>query len=347
MPKDRSIKPGLAAAVAAVAVTASLLALAGGGQAASPNICTEASTELVDASCLTEQVVPHVLTTGGDAVSATTFTNQSGVGGATATHVVLSVTFPGTATVTVEAIRMLVNGTVVSNSCTPATLPGPAPGQTVSCSFGSIIGNDKAELIVRFSTTAGGSLVGAASYGEGGSDSNPHPNTTVNDTQQARDTLAIAGTSAVGNCYDVATGQTQEVRGSTASQSIKAVVGKASSANLPCTPVSVGVDIDPKHLRSPLSFTQSVVFAEFTAITDGATGTVTIDFLSSLPKGFVLQELKLGFDPTDPHSWVQVPTCASNPSGDSCIASQKNLPKGGQEFILNVLGSSFDPRYGG
>jgi hypothetical protein len=300
---------------------------------------------------MTEQVAPHVLTAGKDAVSATHFTNQSGVGGATATHVVLSLTLRDSTTnaalsFTVKSIKLLVNETDVSSSC----LPPSGSLLVVSCSVGNIIGGNDAEMIVRFSTTSPGNVVGGVTYGEGGNDSSPpRPNGSVNDTQVARDSLAIAGSSATGNCYDVATGgQTPEVRGSTTAQSITAVVGKASSANLPCTPASTGVDVDPGHLRSPLTFSQSVVFAEFTTITGNVPGTVTIDFLSSLPKGFVLKELKLGFDPTLATSWGEVPTCASNPSGgDSCIVSKKNLPKGGLEYILNVLGSSFDPRYGG
>jgi hypothetical protein len=349
--KNRLINPGLAAAVAAAAAaTASVLALASGGEAASPTICSRASTATANASCMTEQVVPHVLTAGKDAVSATHFTNQSGVGGATATHAVLSLTLRDATTnaalsFTVKSIKLLVNEIDVSSSC----LPPSGSVLAVSCSVGNIIGGDDAEMIVRFSTTSPGNVVGAVTYGEGGSDSSPpRPNGSVNDTQVARDSLAIAGSSATGNCYDVATGgQTPEVRGSTTAQSITAVVGKASSVNLPCTPVSAGVDIDPDHLRRPLTFSQSVVFVEFTTITGGAAGTVTIDFLSSLPKGFVLKELKLGFVPTLAGSWAEVPTCASNQGGDSCIVSTKNLPKGGMEYILNVLGSSFDPRYGG
>jgi hypothetical protein len=342
VPKNQWIKPGLAAAVAATAVIASLLAFASGGQAASPNICTTPSTATSNASCVTELVTPHVLTTGGDAVSITSFTNQSGIGGATATHVVLKVAFPSS--VSVEAITILLNGAV---SSTPCAVP-PSSVSAVSCPVGSIIGGDKAKMIVRFSTAGGGTLEGSATYGESGNDSlPPRPNGTANDSQVARDSLAIAGAGQAGNCYDLATGGIANVSGSTTTQSTAASVGKAaSSLNLPCTPASVGVDTDPSH--RPSSFSQNVSFAEFMTITGNAAGTVTIDFLSSLPKGFVLKELKVGFDPTLTTSWFVVPTCASNPSGgDSCIVSTKNLPKGGMEYILNVLGSSFDPRYGG
>jgi hypothetical protein len=341
VPKNQWIKPGLAAAVAAAAVIASLLAFASGGQAASPNICTTPSTATSNASCVTELVTPHVLTAGGDAVSITSFTNQSG-GGATATHVALHVAFPSS--VTVEAITILLNGAV---SSTPCTVPS-SPVSAVSCPVGSIIGGSKAKMIIRFSTAGGGTLEGSASYGESGNDSlPPRPNGTVNDSQVARDSLAIAGAGQAGNCYDLATGGIANVSGSTTTQSTAASVGKAaSSLNLPCTPASAGVDTDPNH--RPSSFSQNVSFAEFMTITGNAAGTVTLDFLSSVPKGFVLKELKLGFDPTLTTSWFAVPTCASNPSGgDSCIVSTKNLPKGGMQYILRVTGSSFDPRYGG
>jgi hypothetical protein len=340
--KVLSIKRGLAATVAAAAVIASLLALASGGQAASPSICITASTDTADPTCLTELVTPHVLTAGGDAVSITRFTNQSGVGGATATHVVLSVTFPGSATV--SAITILLNGAVSSTPCTPPS----SSVSVVSCPVGNIVGGGKAKMIVRFSTSTGGVLKGGVNYGEGGNDSSPpHPNGTVNDTQVARDTFAIAGASAAGNCYNVGNSGLANISGSTTAQSTAASVGQAdSSLNLPCTPVSAGVDIDSTH--RPQGFTQNVSFVEFMALAGNAPGTVTIDFLSSVPKGFVLKELKLGSDPTLAISWTEVPTCASNPSGgDSCIVSKKNLPKGGLEYILNVLGSSFDPRYGG
>jgi hypothetical protein len=90
-----------------------------------------------------------------------------------------------------------------------------------------------------------------------------------------------------------------------------------------------------------------VSFAEFMQITGNAFGTVTVDFLTSVPNGLVLKELVAGTDPTVASNWQPVPNCVSDlpPSGDSCISSKKNLPKGGLEFILHVLGSSVDPRY--
>jgi len=341
------ITPGIAV-VAAAAVTAAVLAFASGGKAASPSVCTTASsdTTMTKASCVSELVAPHVLTVNADAVSITSFINQSGVGGATAARVVLSVKFPSQ--VTVKAIKVLVNGTVVSNSCTPTTLPALA--QTVSCSVGSIIGGDRAKMIVRFSTATGGVLEGAVSYGEGGNDSSPpRPNGTVNDTQKAWDTLAIAGASAAGDCFDATqflNGGHATVSGSTTAQATTASVGQATtSLSLPCTPASAGVDTDPAH--RPLNFVP-VSFAEFPTTEGNVPGTVTIDFLSGVPKGFVLKELQLGKDPTDPNSWSPVPTCASNLSGsDSCIVNTKNLPKGGLEYNLNVFGSNFDPSYSG
>jgi hypothetical protein len=343
-------RPGVLAVVAAAAFIGSLLAFTAGGQAASPNICNTASTATTNASCVAQTVAPHVLTANEDAVSITQFTNESGVGGATATHVVLSATFP--APVTVTGILLFVNGAQVSttNLCTPATLPSGPSAQSVSCSAGSILGAGNAKMIVRFKTAQAMTVTGAAVYGESGNDSlPPRPNGTVNDSQQSRDsfTIASAGT-AQGDCFDANqfVGGLASVSGATTTQSTSASLGQASaSLNLPCSPASAGIDTDPTH--RPASFTRPVSFAEFMQITGNAFGTVTVDFLTSVPNGLVLKELVAGTDPTVASNWQPVPNCVSDlpPSGDSCISSKKNLPKGGLEFILHVLGSSVDPRY--
>jgi archaellum component FlaF (FlaF/FlaG flagellin family) len=341
MQKNRWIKPGLAAAVTAVAVIASLLAFASGGKAASPNVCTISSTPTTNASCVSEFASPHVLTANKDAVSVTSFTNQAS--GATATHVVVSVTF--SSSVTVKAIKVLVNGIVVSSSCTPASLPAPA--LLVSCPVGNISAGVKVKVVVRFSTGTSVDLVGAATYGESGNDSSP-PNGTANDTQSARDSLAIAvGGAAQGNCFDAAQffKGLVTVSGSTSLKAITASVGQAdSSLSLPCTPASAGVDTNQGH--HPLSFlTNDVAFAEFMRLPGNAVGTVTID-VSSPPAGFILKEF-VGTDLADLTNadlWQDVPFCAVNPSGTSCIVSVK---AGGTKYILNVRGSNVDPRYGG
>ena len=343
MQKNRWIKPGLVAAVTAVAVIASLLAFASGGKAASPNVCTISSTPNSNASCVAELVSPHVLTPNKDAVSVTSFTNQAS--GATATHVVVSVSF--LPAVTVKAIKLLVNGIVVSSSCTPASLP--VSTSLVSCPVGNISAGVKVKLVVRFSTGVGVDLVGSANYGEGGNDNSP-PNGTANDTQSSRDSLVVAvGGAAQGNCFDAAQffKGLVTVSGSTNDQATTASVGQAdSSLSLPCTPLSAGVDTDPSH--RPPSFTEDVSFVEFMKLTGNAVGTVTIDF-SSLLAGFVLKEF-VGTDLTTvatAANWAEVLPCSNLPPGYlplSCIVSRK---AGGTRYILNVFGSTVDPRYGG
>lgn len=335
---------GVAAAVAVAVAAAGLLAIVSSGKAASPNICTKASTSTSDATCVVEQVVPHVIEPGKDAISITSFKNQSGIGGATATHAVVSVTFPSS--VTVKSISTLVDGTAITATCT--TTP-----TSVACPFGSLAGGSKAQLIVRFTATAGGSLVGTATYGEGGTDSgSPRPNGTVNDTQVAHDPLplvVVGDGTAQGTCYDATqflNGGLATVAGSITTQSTTAVVGQTNTANVPCTPASAGVDAATGH--RPSNFIP-VSFAEFLTLPTGSFGTVTIDLNFSVPKGFVLKELTAGADPTVGTNWSQVLPCVSGlpPSGDSCVFDKKNLPKGGLEYILHVLGSTFDPKYSG
>jgi hypothetical protein len=335
------IKPGVVAVVAAAAVIASLLAFAAGGKAASPNVCTTGSTSTTNASCVTELVSPHVLTANKDAVSVTSFTNQSS--GATASHVVVSTTF--SSPVTVKAIALFVNQSQLAvNTCTPASLPVTA--QVVSCPVRNMSGGEKAKLIVRFSTGTSLDLTGAASYGEGGNDNSP-PNGTVNDTQQARDKLATAaGATAQGNCFDAAQffKGLVTVTGSTSEQTTTASVGQAdSSLSLPCTPASAGVD--SALANRPDSFSQKVSFVEFMKLPGNAVGTVTIDF-SSLPADFVLKEF-VGTNPKADADWTAVLPCVSNlpqSGADSCIVSRKS---GGRKYIINAFGSTVDPRYGG
>jgi hypothetical protein len=341
------INHGVVAAVALAGVTAALLALVGTGKAASPNICATASTATTNASCVAELVVPHVITANGDAVSITSFTNQSGAGGATATHVVLTVTFP--AAVTVKSISALVDSSPITATCTPAPLPASAT--SASCPVGTIAGGHKAQLIVRFSTATGGTLEGSAAYGEAGNDSlPPRPNGTVNDTQKARDSLGIAAAGAAqGTCFDASqflNGGVATVSGLITTQMTTASVGQTNTANVPCTPASAGVDTVTGH--RPTNFIP-VSFAEFLTVPSGSFGTVTIDLNFNVPKGFVLKELTAGTDPTVATNWFTVDPCVSGlpASGDSCVFDKKNLPKGGLEYILHVLGSSFDPKYSG
>lgn len=339
------VRPRMAViGAAAVAGVVALLVFAGGGNAASGNICTVPSQ--TSASCVKESVAPHVITANGDAVSITDFTNQSGVGGANATHVVVSANF--SAAVMVKGIVLLVNGTQVSaNACTPAPGSLPVSAATVSCPVGSVAGGGRVRMIVRFSTAVSTDIAAGVTYGESGNDNCPNrPNCTVNDSQGNHDSLTVAsGATAQGNCFDASQfiGGLVTVSGSTVNKIVTASVGQADSTqNLPCTPVGAGVDTN--QANHPTTFlTPDVAFVEFMKLSGNGTGTVTIE-LASVPSGFVLKEF-VGTDPTNPADWVAVPQCVSGlpPTGfDSCIAK-----KNGKRFTLNVFGSPVDPRYGG
>jgi hypothetical protein len=343
MRKKLLVISGLFALVGTIAVAA-VLGTAGIGKAASPNICLTASTTNTNASCVAELTAPHVLTAGGDGVSVTRFTNQSNLGGATATHVVLSATFLDGA-VTVKGVTLFVNGSQVSTtSCStgspPIPLATPVDTDTVSCPVGAIVGGSSAKLVVRFSVpTAGRTVAGSASYGEGGNDSTPpRPNGSKNDLQTSRDSFTIAGTSAQGSCFPAGT----TVSGSTATQVTTASVGAVDpSLDLPCTPAGAGVAVGPL----PAGFVSSIWFTDFLAVDPSAGGfaTVTLDALFNVPKSFVLKELT-------GTNWTAVPACNGSglpPSGDSCIFSTSNLPKGGVRWILHAYGTAFDSKYAG
>lgn len=346
MRKKHLVSCGLFAFVGTIAV-AVVLGTAGIGKAASPNICLTASTSTTNASCVAQLTAPHVLTAGSDAVSVTRFTNQSGLGGASATHVVLSATFlVGTVAtpVTVKGVTLFVNGSPVSTaSCSPAPASLPIAAATVSCPAGTIAGGSSAKLVVRFSTSIAMTVAGSASYGEGGSDSAPpRPNGTKNDLQTSRDSFTIAGASAQGSCFASAT----TVSGATTTQVTTAAIGAVDpSLDLPCTPAGAGVDTG--GLR-PDGFVP-IWFTDFLAIDSGGFATVTLDALFNVPNSFVLRELT-GPDPSDAASWTPVPACNASglpPSGDSCIFATSNLPKGGKRWVLHALGVLFDSKYAG
>jgi hypothetical protein len=346
MRKKLLVISGLFALVGTIAVAA-VLGTAGIGKAASPNICVTASTSTpTNASCVAELTAPHVLTAGEDAVSVTRFKNESGLGGASATHVVLSATF--SASVTVKGVTLFVNGSPVSTaSCSPAPLVNPVA--TVSCPVGTIAGGSSAKLVVRFSASTGMTVAGSASYGEGGNDTAPpRPNGTKNDLQISRDSFKIAGTEGAfgqGDCFDTVA----PVSGSTSTQSTTATFSGAvdPSLDLPCTPAGAGVDTLGDR---PTGFVSSIWFTDFLEISDGGFATVTLDALFNVPKSFVLKELT-GTNPLAPASWTAVPACNASglpPSGsDSCIFGTSNLPKGGFRWTLHALGVLFDSKYAG
>jgi hypothetical protein len=346
MRKKVLVISGLFALAGTIAVAA-VLGTAGIGKAASPNICLTPST--TNASCVAQLTAPHVLTAGQDAVSVTRFTNESGIGGSSATHVVLSATFlVGTVAtpVTVKGVTLFVNGSPVSTaSCSPASLATPPTSvATVSCPVGTIAGDSSAKLVVRFSASSARTVAGSASYGEGGNDSaTPRPNGTKNDLQTSRDSFTIAGTSAQGNCFDTSLAT---LSGSTATQVTTASIGAVDpSLDLPCTPGGAGVDTVGTR---PTGFVP-IWFTDFLTVNNGGFATVTLDALFNVPKGFVLRELT-GLNPSDAASWTAVPACNGSglpPSGDSCIFETSSLPKGGVRWILHAFGTLFDSKYAG
>jgi hypothetical protein len=355
--KDQWIKPGLAASVAVAAVIASLLALASGGQAASPNICKTQATGTTDASCMTETVVPHFLTAGQDGVSVTEFRNEAG--GATATHVVVSVVF--STSVAIKSTTLLINDSQASTaSCTPTA---PATNTTLSCPAGDIAGGGTVRLIVRFSTsTTPLTLTGTANYAESGND---NPKNNPNDLQLARDTLTISGT-ANGKCVPLTPNQVTTLNASStttqSTQSTSATYGSVSpSLHLDCTPGEAGVlNNSPSPLKTQISF---VEFLEF----DSGYATVTIDITplpTNLSKFKLLEDTQYalpyfatyitvpnGCDVSGlpPSPGVPAPgaTDSSTHLNDTCIAGKSSLPKGGGRFVLHVIGSPLDGHYGG
>lgn len=371
--RKRWISIGFVPLAVAAAIAAAFVS---GSKAASPSICTKNSTDKTDASCVKETVLPHVLTAGQDAVSITKFTNQSGVGGATATHVTVSVSF--SAPVAVKRITLFVNGTQVfsnpppdpptSSPCTPASLPASS-ATTVSCSAGEIAGGGTAKLIVRFSTSSAVTLIGAATYGESGKDNPSGPKGVVNDKQVARDSLSMAGgATAEGKCVDLGSTDFAIVSGSsdngTTLQTTTATFGRADpSQNLPCTPAAGGViNATPSPLKTQISFVELAEFPGF------GYATVNVD-ITPLPTNlskFVLIE-DTQFVPPFFATYITVPkSCDANTGlppnagpleqgatdstphhNDTCIASTSTLPRGGARFVLHVIGSPFDGHYGG
>jgi hypothetical protein len=359
MRKNRWIKPGLAAAVAVAAVIASFLALASGGQAASPNICKTQFTGTTNASCMTETVLPHFLTAGQDGVSVTEFRNESGIGGATATHVVVSVAF--STSVAIKSTTLLINDSLASTaSCTPTA---PATATKLSCPAGDIAGGGTVRLIVRFSTsTTALTLTGMANYGESGND---NPKNNPNDLQQARDTLTISDT-ANGKCVPLNPNEVTTLSASStttqSTQSTSATYGSVTpSLHLDCTPAETGVlNSSPSPLKTQISFVEFLTF-------DSGYATVTIDITplpTNLNKFKLLEDTQYalpyfatyitvpnGCDASGlpPNPGVPAPgaTDSSTHLNDTCISSRSSLPKGGGRFVLHVIGSPLDGHYGG
>jgi hypothetical protein len=327
----------LALAVAAVAIGAAL-AIATNGRAASGNICNVPTTTTNQwASCVKQFVLPHFIAPGKSALSVTKFTNESGSGGATATHLVLAVDLgasPGNVSIVPGTIQLYLNGVALATGgCTTPT--STTTGDLVlSCPVGNVAGGGVAKMVVEVTTAQNLQLVGSASYGEGpGNPSNP-----PNDFQQNHDFLTVVGDgSATGSCFTAA----WNLSGTTAQQQTTAAGGLGNDG-FPCTFADAGV-----HASIPAGFHTFVSFVEFPVLV-GAPANVAILF-TPLPaplkwNTFPLYENNGGAD-------FVVPNCnrdGSVPAGfDSCIYNRSTLPKGGAEVDLHVTGSPGDGNYWG
>jgi hypothetical protein len=325
------------AGVLALIASAVALVLASIGTAAGANICTSPTTSQNPfASCVGETVSPHFLTSGGKAVSLTSFKNQA-VGGATATHVVMNAVF--SAAVTPIGVGYSLNGASLnSNGCAFA-----ADKKSVSCSVGNVAGGGKVVMVAEFSTTTAETVSPNVQYGEGGG----NPSQVPNDNQNGKpDSLQISanGTSA-GDCFATANGGS-ETAGSTG-QSTAITVQGDGSLNLPCMPIDAGVTSKPAN--DP-SFKTDVSFVEFPLLSTGPSQ-VVIKFTplpTTLKKNFPLYELDSANGTFD----IVVPPCNALPNPipagfDSCIFNRTALPKGGYELDLYATGTLLDNQWHG
>jgi hypothetical protein len=332
----RYVRARNAAAAFVVIAIATALAVATRGNAASGNICNSPSvgTPLSAASCVKQFVLPHYVTAGSTVLSVTKFFNQSGSGGATATHVVVAVDF-GAAATSITSIQVSVNATSLDPSiCTTQTSAGAPVG--VSCPVGNIAGGGSAKLVVQYVTSHGGQLTGSASYGEGGG----NPSNPPNDFQVNYDTLNVIGDgSASGSCFAIP----WSVTGSTAKQSTAASGNPLTDGSFPCTFADAGVfSTAPPFAGTP---TTQVSFVEFPVLPSMAT--VVIKF-TPLPAPLKWQSFPL--NENNGGANFVVPNCnkdGSVPAGDSCIYNRSTLPKGGAEIDLHVTGSPADGSYWG
>ena len=327
--------------VLALITSALALVLAGGGTAASGNICKNPTTTGNPyASCATELVSPHFLTAGNSAVSLTVFKNEAGSGGATATHTVLRVTFSHA--VNVSSIAWSLNGSAPSS--TGCTAPGTSL-TSASCSIGNVPGGGKAVMFVKFSTSLAETLNANVQYGEGAA----QPNSVPNDSQDGKpDSLTIAsgtttgGTAAQGDCFATPSGG--GATGNNGKQQTTVTVPGDGTLNLPCMPIDAGVRDD--------GFATQTSFVEFPLLSSSTAPAILVIKVTPLPtslkKTFPLFEDRNG----DGIFEITVPTCNAQPTPipagyDSCIFNRTALPKGGYELDLYATGSLLDSSYHG
>jgi hypothetical protein len=347
-----SVKSLIRLGVLGVVIVAVVLASAIGGNAAGKNICAVPNST-TGASCVKEFLGPHFIKAAQNVLSVTEFTNESGVGGSTATHVVLSVTFPADVTI------VSVNGVSPAPSgCTPIpSSPGPV---TIACPEGNVAGGATVKLTVVFSTSTGMTVTGSVSYGEGAGT----PGQPTNSTQANTDVLSVPGDSADGGCFN---GTPPPVHGSNALQATFAALDTtAADTSLPCTFVDAGV-LDTSFAATGTIKSQ-ISFVEFPTLASNGVGAVRVLF-TPLPAGVSLNKLKLLEDTNYavPYfkTFVTVPNCdrsgnipspvgipakgatdADAHGNDSCIYNRSPLPSGGGEIDLHVIGSPFDSHYG-
>jgi hypothetical protein len=359
----------------ALATAAAALAAAGGSRAASPNICTTSSSgtppsTYIPSSCLTETLAPHTLAAGAPGLSITKFTNQSGAGGATATHTAITVLFSQAVTV-VGPITLVVNGSVAkTNTCSPST--DPTTPTTVSCSdFGNTVGGSFDKVIIKYSVASPASVkvYAQVTYGDGGNDNSGGPNGTVNDSQVSNSDSTGVVDSKDGTVQSLC-GSNTSVAGGDSTLNTKFGFTNAADGFLPCTPVTAGVRvlggvnthvafIDFPQLSSPCATPtgggQSFCY-----------GTATLDFFA-VPSGetwknFVLYEALPPDFSFSINNRIIVPACDShglppNPGNtpaagppqvnDTCVYSRSNLPPKGAELVLHALASPLDSSYSG
>jgi hypothetical protein len=347
---------------AALVVLAAVLAFAAGSRAASGNICIKNSgtPPTKPASCVTEVVGPHFISVGGHAVSITKFHNEAGISGATATHVVLSLTLPsgvttdGTPSAFVAAPGTTTFKPVSPNPCTGTT--------TISCSFGNIKGDGRAKIVVQIKGNAAGTypLNVEATYGEGGGGTSNPPN----DDQVNSDTLNVGAAGTAGDCTPIPPNQTNTVGTGTGNgQQTQVTAGPASDGTLPCTFIEAGVTA----FAGGPGVTQNASFVEFPGLSGNGYATVDIIF-NPVPTGFNLNKSPI-FEDTSGNgsfsSFITVPACDKkgnivgptgnpavgqtdpSPVNDSCIFARTSLGKGSGEIEMHVLANPFDQTYKG
>ena len=348
--------------VAALAVIAAALAFATGSRAASGNICTinSGTPPTAQASCIQEFVGPDSISLGGDAVSVTKFHNESTISGATATHVLLTVTLPtGVTTDGSGSAFVAAPGTTTYTPISPN--PCTTTSSSVSCPVGNIKGDGRAKVVVQVKGNTAGSyrLNVEATYGEGsGGTSNP-----PNDDQINWTTLNVGVAGVAGDCINIPAGQTGGVTGGGNGQQTQVITGPAGDGTLPCTFTEAGAS----QFAGGPGVAPNISFVEFPGLSGNGYATVYIIF-NPIPTGFNLNKSPI-FEDTSGNgtfaTYITVPACDKkgnivgptgnpivgqtdpSPVNDSCIFARTSLGKNSGEIGMHVLANPFDQTYKG